>query len=241
MHLWAQRVLHFLFPSVCDTCNVLLTEGDLPLFCRSCWETIRPITDPMCSLCGIPNIPIAGATDEAKNACHACRESPPNYDTATAMFRYTGVLADAVQRMKYRSRTSLIAPLSSLMCEHLDNLNAVDAVLAVPLHIDRLRTREFNQSLSLAAPVAQRLGVPLLIDSLVRVRQTHPQTTLEWKDRHSNVRGAFSVRRPEEVEKKTLLLVDDVLTTGSTVNECARVLRNAGAKSIHVLALARTV
>ena len=89
--------------------------------------------------------------------------------------------------------------------------------------------------------MAEYLGVPLLIDSLVRTRQTPPQTTLEWKDRRTNVRNAFSVRRPEEVEKKALLLVDDVLTTGSTVNECARTLRNAGATSIHVLALARTV
>ena len=126
------------------------------------------------------------------------------------------------------------------MHEHLDKINAVDAVLAVPLHISRLRKREFNQSLSLTSPVAQHLDVPLLIDSLVRIKQTPPQTTLEWKDRRSNVRNAFSVRRPQDVENKELLLVDDVLTTGSTVNECARMLRNAGAKSIHVLALART-
>ena len=241
MQLWAQRILHFLFPSACDTCNVRLSERDLPLFCRPCWETIRFITGPTCAVCGIPNTLAVGAANDAKNECHSCRESPPNYDTATAMFRYEGLLADAVQRMKYRSRTSLIGPLTSLMCAHLDHTNPVDAVLAVPLHINRLRKREFNQSLSLAKPVARQLGVPLLIDSLVRIRQTPPQTTLEWKDRRSNVRNAFAVRKPEDVEKKALLLVDDVLTTGSTVNECARTLRNAGAKSIHVLALARTV
>ena len=241
MQLWAQRILHFIFPSACETCNAVLSEGDLPLFCRPCWETIRPIMGPTCAVCGIPNTLAAGATDDAKNECHSCRDSPPHYDTVTAIFRYEGVLATAVQRMKYRSRTSLIGPVTGLMHEHLNKINVVDAVLAVPLHITRLRKREFNQSLSLAEPVAEYLGVPLLIDSLVRTRQTAPQTTLEWKDRHSNVRHAFSVRRPEEVENKTLLLVDDVLTTGSTVNECARTLRNVGAKSIHVLALARTI
>ncbi len=240
MQLWAQRILHFLFPSACETCKALLSERDLPLFCRPCWETICPIKGPTCTVCGIPNVLAVGAADDAKNECQTCLESPPNYDTATAMFRYQGVLATAVQRMKYRSRTSLIGPLTDLMHEHLDKINAVDAVLAVPLHISRLRKREFNQSLSRANPVAQHLDVPLLIDSLVRIKQTPPQTTLEWKDRRSNVRNAFSVRRPQDVENKELLLVDDVLTTGSTVNECARMLRNAGAKSIHVLALART-
>ena len=189
-------------------------------------------------------MPIPSATDvmdEAKTVCHSCGESPPNYDTVIAMFRYQGVMADAIQHMKYRSRTSLIAPLSDLLCQHLDKVNPVDAVLAVPLHITRLRKREFNQSLSLAQPVAKKLGVPLLIDSLVRTRQTPPQTTLELKDRHSNVRNAFSARRRREIEDKALLLVDDVLTTGSTVNECAQTLRAAGARSIHVLALARTV
>ena len=241
MQLWAQRVLHFLFPSECEACNAVLSEGDLPLFCRPCWETIRSIKGPTCVVCGIPNSLAVDATDEAKNECYSCRDSPPNFDTVTAIFRYEGVLATAVQRMKYRSRTSLIRPLTGLMHEHLDRIHEVDAVLAVPLHIKRLRKREFNQSLSLAEPVAEYLGVPLLIDTLVRTRQTPPQTTLEWKDRHSNVRNAFSVRRPQDVENKTLLLVDDVLTTGSTVNECAKTLRNAGAKSIHVLALARTV
>ena len=158
-----------------DTCNAVLSAGDLPLFCRPCWETIRPIIGPTCAVCGIPNTLAAEATDEAKNECHSCRDSPPNYDTATAMFRYEGVLATAIQRMKYRSRTSLIGPLTSLMREHLDTINSVDAVLAVPLHIDRLRKREFNQSLSLAEPVAQHLGVPLLIDSLVRANANNPR------------------------------------------------------------------
>ena len=241
MRLWAQRILHFLFPSQCDTCNALLSDGDPPLFCRRCWETIRPITDPTCSVCGIPNPSAAYTSNDAENECHSCRKHPPSFETATAIFRYAGVLANALQRMKYRSRTSLTGPLTCLMCEHLPRLNEVDAVLAVPLHITRLRKREFNQSLSLATPIARQLGVPLIVDNLVRTRQTPPQTTLEWKERHANVRNAFFVRRPEELEKMSLLLVDDVLTTGSTVNECARTLRNAGAKSIHVLTLARTV
>ncbi len=107
--------------------------------------------------------------------------------------------------------------------------------------ISRLRKREFNQSLSFANPVAQHLDVPLLIDSLVQIKRPPPQTTLKWKDRRSNVCNVFSVRRPPDVENKELLLVADVLTTRSTVNESARMLCNAGAKLIHVLALTLTV
>ena len=243
MPLWAQRMLHFFFPSWCEECNTLLSDGDLPFFCRSCWKTIRPITGPTCSVCGQPNPTAIHSTGTVnKNTCHCCLESLPHYDTATAIFRYEGVLANAIQCMKYQSRTSLISPLTRLMREHLDRANTiVDAVLAVPLHINRLRTREFNQSLALAKPVAETLGAPLVIDNLVRIRPTPPQTTLEWKDRHTNVRHAFSVRRPDDLDGKILLLVDDVLTTGSTVNECSRTLRKAGAKSVHVLTLSRTI
>ena len=123
-------------------------------------------------------MPMPSATDvmdEAKTVCHFCQESPPNCDTATAIFLYHGVLVDVKQRMKYQSRTSLITPLSDLLCQHLDSLEAVDVVLPVPLHITRLRKREFNQSLSIAQPVAKKLGVPLRIDGLLRTKQIPPQ------------------------------------------------------------------
>ncbi len=242
MRHWGQRVLNFVFPSTCDGCEAALTHEDLPFFCRPCWEGIRPITGSTCSRCGIPGLHSRSESDASElTCCHTCYDSPPRYDKATALFRYEGVLAQAVQRMKYKSQTSLISPLANLLCENLQGIDHMDIVLPVPLHVTRLRKREFNQSLALAKRVAQTLHIPLSMDNLARTRKTPPQTTLEWKDRQRNVRDSFSVRRPHDFLEKKLLLVDDVLTTGATVNECARVLRAAGAESIQVLALARTI
>ena len=120
-----------------------------------------------------------------------------------------------------------------------NRLPSADLVMPVPLHPTRLRTREFNQSLLLADRIARRLGLPLSFEHLERIRETRPQTELDRKDRARNVRRAFIVREPEGLKGRRVLLVDDVLTTGSTVNDCARALHRAGAASISVLTLAR--
>ncbi len=115
----------------------------------------------------------------------------------------------------------------------------LDVVLPVPLHPIRLRQREFNQSLLLAHELSRELRLPLLFDILERNRWTRPQVELDGEERRKNVRKAFSIKRPEQIERLRVLLIDDVYTTGATVNECARVLKKAGAKAVHVLTLAR--
>jgi ComF family protein len=117
----------------------------------------------------------------------------------------------------------------------------VDLVVPVPLHPRKLRAREFNQSLLLADRIARRLSLPLSFEHLVRIRDTQPQTELDRRERTRNVRRAFAVREPAGFENQRVLLVDDVLTTGATVNDCARALRRAGAQSVCVLTLARRI
>jgi ComF family protein len=116
-----------------------------------------------------------------------------------------------------------------------------DVVIPVPLHTSRLREREFNQSLLLADQVATHLHLPLSFTNLVRTVSSEPQSTLSRKERIKNLRQAFTVRQPQSLAQKRILLIDDVFTTGTTVNECAKVLRNAGAEAVFVLTLARTV
>jgi ComF family protein len=149
-----------------------------------------------------------------------------------------GVLADAIRRCKYQKQVDLVSVLGELLDPVLQTLPPVDAVLAVPLHVRRLRQREFNQSLRIAAWVAQRLKRPLWPDVLRRIRWTDPQTTLDRVDRKANVRRAFAVRDNAVVAGRTLALVDDVYTTGATVNECARALRSAGANDVYVVTVA---
>jgi ComF family protein len=148
-------------------------------------------------------------------------------------------LADAIRRCKYHQQVHLVSVLGELLDPVLRSLPPVDAVLAVPLHVRRLRQREFNQSLRIAAWVAQRLDRPLWPDILYRARWTPPQTTLDRAQRRTNVRRAFEVRKPDVVSGRRLVLVDDVYTTGATVNECARALRAAGASDVYVVTVAR--
>jgi ComF family protein len=114
-----------------------------------------------------------------------------------------------------------------------------DMLAPVPLHKKRLRQRGFNQALLLAAAIGQRFGIPLSCDNLVRVRYTRPQVELSAGERAANVAGAFALRRPAEAAGKSILLIDDVFTTGATLNECSRVLKEAGAASVTALTLAR--
>jgi ComF family protein len=118
---------------------------------------------------------------------------------------------------------------------------AIDLVVPVPLHSRRLRERGFNQSLLLARQVSKRRSIPLNFTALDRIRQTRPQTRLSGPERHKNVRGAFEVNAPGAVAGRKILLIDDVFTTGATIQECTESLLDAGAKEVHVLTLARVV
>jgi len=114
-------------------------------------------------------------------------------------------------------------------------------IMAVPLHPKRLREREFNQSILLAREISKALKLPLILNNLQRIRWTRPQIELKGKERLMNVKGAFTLRDPKEVKGKSILLIDDVYTTGATVQECSKVLKKAGAEKIYVLTLARVV
>ena len=232
-------ILHWVFPVDCAACGRPAADRRLPYFCRACWESIRPIDGPLCPACGYPfDSPLALAYSP-EHRCRACREKPPRFDRALSPYRYEGVLEQAIHLFKYRRRDALASPLTDLMLVWANRFQPVDLVMPVPLHPDRLRTREFNQSLLLADRIARRLGLPLSFDHLLRVRKTRPQTELDRVDRARNVRRAFAVRDPHGLEDRRVLLVDDVLTTGATVNDCARALRRAGAASVAVLTLAR--
>jgi len=154
-------------------------------------------------------------------------------------YRYEGVLEQLIRLYKYRRRATMARPLGDLALVWMDRLPTVDLVMPVPLHPSRLREREFNQALLLANRIARRLDLPLSYEHLLRVRETRPQTELDRTERAANVRRAFAVRRPAFLEGRRVLLVDDVFTTGATVNECAKSLRRAGVASVWVLTLAR--
>jgi len=147
-------------------------------------------------------------------------------------------LASLIRLFKYEGKVKLGRFLSDLIIDRCLPPQ-FDIIVPVPLHSKRLKERGFNQSFLLAHQINKKLSLPVIADDLQRIKWTRPQVELDWRERASNVKGAFTLIDNEEIKGKEVLLIDDVYTTGSTVNECARVLKKAGAKKVYVATVAR--
>lgn len=188
------------------------------------------------------------ASSSTLDLCPRCTKNPPSFSQARALFSYRAsdeagpdILASIIRRHKYGPNQALGAVLAQLIKSQMPLDGAYDIVVPVPLHRRRLVRRGFNQAALLAAAVSTRLECPLEIATLVRVIATSPQTAQDLDSRRRNVHNAFAVRYPERMAGLQVLLIDDVMTTGATVNECARVLRAAGARNVDVLTVARAL
>ena len=234
------RILEFLLPAKCSYCRSSIGTSDVPCFCRQCWSDFSAVRGPVCPSCGRPFGSPEALSYSPGHECITCRSSPPRYDQALAAGLFEGSLREAIHVYKYRPVRSLGEPLARWMAAQVRLTASLDTVMPIPLHRKRLRLRGFNQALLLAQGAAERFDLPLVYDNLVRVRSTRPQVELSGLERIANVRGAFHLVRPDSVADKRVLLVDDVYTTGATMNECAKVLKDAGAAAVIVLTLART-
>jgi ComF family protein len=198
-------------------------------FCTSCWSSIRRYSGPSCRICGVPFI------SEYAEICAECLREAPSFSRAESFGLYEKVLAMAINIYKFHGIRRLHTPLGKLLLEI--DVTAMDAIIPVPLGIKGLRERGFNQSLLLSKVISENAKLPLVMDGLMKIRDTHPQVGLSAKERARNLKGAFIAKK--DFREKKLLLVDDVMTTGATANECARQLFKAGAEDVAVLTLAR--
>lgn len=235
-----RRAIHALgeeiFPTVCVGCRGSVPRGEPPL-CRRCAETVERLEASRCPVCARRYV--AGASV----VCGTCSTVPRAFARASAFSIHGGAVADAIARFKYGGEESLARPLGALVRAGIEEppaLGAFDCVIPVQLHIRRLRARGFNQAMRLAEH-AQLEGVRIHARAMARIRDTPPQAGKNARERLANVAGAFAVRAGAEafIRGARVLLVDDVLTTGSTANECARVLRHAGAASVLVAVVSR--
>jgi competence protein ComFC len=229
-------LLDLVYPPRCLVCG---REESEPL-CGVCLGEVVALNGPFCDRCGVP-------VTMGRLVCDRCAEGPePAFVWSQAVGQYTGVLRTAIHKLKYDRKGALARPLGALVSAALDAPSPllpkdgkIDCVVPVPLHPSKLAARGFNQAERIARVVAEARGLPLDTAGLIRVRKSRTQTAFHRFERRRNVEGVFDVRTPLYFDGKSVLLIDDVLTTMSTVNECSRVLRNAGASRVAVLALAR--
>ncbi len=227
---WTKHFLHTsVFPPVCLLCGGRGHAVDLCAECRAEFPWLRC----SCPRCGTP-LP-------SSTLCDPCQRSVPFYDRIFTAFVYEPPIDALIVGLKFRDRIAHARLLGELLADALATRTVPlpDLILPVPLHHTRLRKRGYNQALELTRPVAQRLGMP--VDSTVchRVRATRPQSTLEAEQRRSNVRDAFFITKNSKVAGRRIAILDDVVTTGHTVNELARVLYQAGARGVEVWGVAK--
>jgi ComF family protein len=239
-------LVDWLYPPRCRACGGRIHGRDAEYFCSSCWPNIQRVSHPLCTSCGRP-FPDSSGDD---HVCGACLERTCHFVRAHAWACYPTEAAmehplrQVIQKFKYGRKVSLGKPLGQLMARGCADFLAqceCDVIIPVPLHSKRLRWRGFNQSVLLARQISRVYNIPLDCFTLCRSKDTPPQTQLTEEERRRNMRGAFILNPRSSVKKKSVLLVDDVYTSGATVNECSRVLKRGGAKAVYVLTLARAV
>lgn len=228
-----------LVPQGCALCGVWTLNDDLSPLCRSCLSSFRRLPRPLCHFCGAPT---PGCVLEGFAVCRMCRASPQPFDYVRAGGLYEGSLRRALRRYKFDGFQRLAAPLAGFMLEALLESGLeldFDWVVAVPSHARRRRQRGFDHTGRLARALSADLAAPVF-KKVRRKRDTAPQFGLNREQRRRNLRGAFEVSGPERLRGSRILLIDDILTTGATVAELCRLLRNqARPKLVFVLVAAR--
>ncbi len=230
--LW-QSFLNLIFPLHCVICNEALEPDNKTFLCTRCFRKIRFLREPFCEKCGRPN---------SIGLCTRCKTKPPNYTTARAAAIYEGVVRGCIHKFKYYRRAYLGESLGRLMVENLMEFPLAcgcDLIVSVPLYRGRERERGFNQAFLLAKVIGKFLNMKVSGRNLVRIGAGKAQTELSAKERFRNVSGIFGVKDGAEFRGRSILLIDDVFTTGSTADECSRVLIEAGAGDVHILTVAR--
>ena len=231
-----KALLDLLFPPLCLGCRGAVGQAG---FCAACWSALTFLDGPGCACCGLP----FAVALEGETFCAGCLAKPPAFDKARAILAYDNNSRSAILALKHADRLDLVPGFSRWLSRTGRTLlDDCDLIVPVPLHRFRLWRRRYNQSAELARRLAgdwKRNYDPF---ALIRARATASQGAMSGaKARRRNVLGAFKVPDPAKVQGKRVLLLDDVLTTGATVEACARALKRAGAEQVHVLVLARVV
>lgn len=227
-----------LFPPHCLHCGLRLDHSLPPVLCPGCLDGLQPLHSPWCTCCGLP---YAAGEDHLCGTCLG--PDPYAFDFARSPFLYQPPISSLLLALKFANRTDSLTPLGTLSAASgvLAVFSEPDIILPVPLHITRLRQRGFNQALLLARHCFPQWRDRIAPSLLIRTRATAPQSSLSGRERRRNCSGCFALTDASSVADKKVLLVDDVFTTGSTLNECARTVGRHNPERIEVFAVARSL
>lgn len=231
---FSQVFFDTLLPPSCLCCaDVVEKHGQV---CAACWQEIKFIGKYHCKKCNLPF-----DFDMGKDAlCQACNAQKPRYTKALSVCEYEGAGKRLSSRLKFQDKTNLAPYMAKMMAKRAQKIRGkIDIIAAVPLHYRRKYMRKYNQSALLAKSVADEMKLNYEPFLLRRIKATKQQTRLSFRERHKNVEGAFCLDAKIDVMGKNIILVDDVMTTGATLNACAAALKSAGAKRVYALTFAR--
>ncbi len=227
-----KNLLSFLFPQTCRFCRELVVSSEF--LCVSCTENIPWIGHSFCSVCGKP-------FEEAVNhnhPCGDCLKHPPEFSSHYSAVFYDDVVRNVIHQLKYGAAQHMLPLLAQwVLKKYISSLVLADYLVPVPLSSKRLSRRTFNQSLELSRLISKKTGIPLIVHGLQKIKETPAQTQLNRKKREENLEGAF-IWKGRSLRDKTVLLIDDVYSTGSTLNACARALKSSQPDQIMALTVA---
>lgn len=232
-------ILDLIYPEegicfICDTYDESVNEGHI---CSQCREKLNFISDNKCSICGKPL-----KDNPLIKKCYNCKKHPYYFTRAISAVEYHGTIKEAIYKYKYGKKTYMYKTFGPILVQAIRasniDISDIDIIVPVPLHRMKTIKRGFNQSELLGKYISQSFNIPLNTKNLIRHKKTLRQNNLDRSDRRSNIKNAFRVMKKENFVGKRVILVDDIFTTGATVDECSKVLVNAGAKEIIVVTLA---
>lgn len=229
-------IFNIFLPNVCVLCRCPCDDGGA--FCSSCWNEIEFLKEPLCNICGTK---LDFLDDDFKTCIH-CLEQSPSYKKHRSLMIYNQKTSPIILRLKHSDEQHIAAKMIPLLeaCGK-DLINACDFIAMVPIHWIKLFFRQYNQSALLAQKIATNAKKPFVANLLSKKKYTSSQQGKTYKQRYKNVKNSFIVNQNMDIREKNILLVDDVYTTGATVNACANELIQAGAKNVFVLTLAKVV
>ena len=239
-----EGALNFVFPLNCEICQKPIRESKGYSICEDCFNRIEFIEKPYCVKCGKPLIKTEFFLKNKDILCADCRKEKYSFKFARSVTVYNKILKKFIHLYKYYNEKKLADPLGKLLINYLlkcKEFEKIDLLIPVPMHKNDLRKRGFNQSVLLGRKIGNYFSIPIEEKILIKEKSTPFQINLSKKERKKNLIKVFSVKEPEKFENKNILIVDDVFTTGSTVNECAKEIKKAKAKNIFVLTLARSI